>query len=339
MALEKFEYPASGNVTDSWLPTANPIFPEFVNGRDLGIAVEVSAGNKHYAYGAALHSTFFQRVYQNVNESDRAAFENFCSVAGGDYFKFTDERGVPHKVKFAAFAPTWKDAFNDNWSFAFTMRGEMAAPPSLARVPAGLRRDLLFYAPLVADLGAFGRWDVTPTSTLSPLTFAANGVLFDGGDGLSYLENGHALPAQGTIIFACDVTATSGGADAYQFVDAAVLAGSTGFEIVSDANAVRARVFSGGSAVASLTGGAVFVNNTKKTVGLAWQANDFRLVVDGVQVANDTSGAAPTALHGTGIFLGQRSDGSRKLQGHLKDVMIFVRALTSAEIISIQAGL
>jgi hypothetical protein len=48
-------------VTDSWLPTANPVFGDFVNGRDLGIAVEMSAGNKHYAYGSALqHRTTFE---------------------------------------------------------------------------------------------------------------------------------------------------------------------------------------------------------------------------------------------------------------------------------------
>ncbi len=339
MALEKFDYPAVGAATDSCLLSVNPSFADFANGRDLGIATKISAGNKLYGFGAAMHTGIFKRNYQNVPEAERASFENFRSVVGGDYFKFTDERGVPHKAQFADFAPMWQDAFNDNWSFSVNLRAEMAAPPSLRKLSSIFHRDLLFYAPLAVDLGAFGRWDVTPTSTLSPLTFEAHGVLYDGGDGLSYLEAGHILPAAGTIIFACDVTATDGGADAYQFIDAAPLTGSNGLEIVSDSNAIRARVFSGSSTVANLTGGGAFTANVVKKVGLAWQANDFRLIVDGVEVASDSSGAAPAALHGTSLFLGQRSDASRKLAGHLKDVMVLVRALTSAEIISIQGGI
>jgi hypothetical protein len=41
----------------------------------------------------------------------------------------------------------------------------------------------------------------------------------------------------------------------------------------------------------------------------------------------------------TNFFPGQRSNNSRKLFGHLKDLLVLVRALTSAEIATIQAGI
>lgn len=247
MGLEKYEYPASGSVSDSWLPQASPTFADFVNGRDLGIATETSAGNKLYAYGTALHATLFSRTYQCLSEADRAAFENFVSVVGGDDFRFTDERGVPHRVKFASFAPTWRDAFNDFWTVSFSMRGEMIAPPSLKKIPAGLRRDLLFYAPLTTSLGAFGRWNVTPsfvrgsTATyVDPLSglivqaanntprFEANGLLIEGGRTnllLRSQEFDHAAWVKNAAtIVANDTTAPDGTATADRLVESATTA-------------------------------------------------------------------------------------------------------------------
>jgi hypothetical protein len=39
------------------------------------------------------------------------------------------------------------------------------------------------------------------------------------------------------------------------------------------------------------------------------------------------------------MFIRQRSNSSRKLFGHLKDLTVIVRALTNAEIATVQAGI
>lgn len=158
-------------------------------------------------------------------------------------------------------------------------------------------------------------------------------------DDLRITESGHLAPAAGTIIFIADVKVVDTAADAYQLIDAVAAGGATGVEITIDANAVRARVYSGGATVANLTGGGTFTAGVAKKIGLAWQANDFRLVIDGVQVASDSAGAAPTALHGTSIFTAQRADGSRRLIGHMGEVATYDRALSNGEIALAMAAL
>jgi len=338
VSLEKLEYPSSGTVTDSWLPAAAPVFSDFINAKRRGVITRVSAGGQQYSYGTALFSFLFRRAFENIPEADRAGYENFRDVVGGDFLKFTDDRGVPHKVKFDQDEDAFRDAFNDNWDLAFALGEQVKPHPSLKKIPPAYHRDLLFYAPLAANLSTFSRWDGLATTT-GTVTFESHGILLDSGKTLKFLELGHILPPAGTLIFTADVTTVDSGADIYQFFDAADTGGASGLEIVCDGNAVRARVFSGSATVANLTGGGAFSVNVAKKIGLAWQANDFRLVVDGAEVAADASGAAPTALQGTSIFAGQRSNATRKLLGHIKDLAVIVRALSSAEIITIQGGL
>jgi len=507
---ERLDYPISGTVTESWAPSVSPIYGDFVNEKDLALVTSESAGGEIYSQGAARWKYLLRRAFENVSESDRADYENFRGVVGGNFCKFTDERGVPWRVKFVDGKFAFRDAFRDNWQIAHGLRALLAPHPSLKKITNTLRRDLLFYAPLTANLSSFSRWDgaavftrnsigtyldvatgLVKTATANVARFEANGVLIEGArtntclrseefdnaawvkttmtaapddtgtldpaggntaelltataangtiiqdlgtiasaskvfsvylkrktgtgnvqitldngtgwttvtinsstwtrvtkvqtlanpdvgirivtsgdqvwawgaqhedgaafassyiptttaavarpaDDLRFPELGHVLPAAGAAMIVCEVMAIDAAADAYQFLDAAVVGGVNGVEIVSDANAARARAFSGASTVASLTGGGAFVAGTQKKTGLAWQANDFRLVVDGAEVATDSSGAAPVSMHGTSIFLGQRSDGTRRLFGHLRELMVFVRGLTSAEMIAIQGGL
>jgi len=338
VSLEKLEYPISGAVTDSWLPAAAPVFSDFVNAKRRGVLTRVSAGGQPYSYGTALFSYLFRRAFQNIPESDRAAYENFRDVVGGDFLKLTDDRGVPHRVKFDGDEDAFRDAFNDNWDLAFALGEQVKPHPSLKKIPAAYHRDLLFYAPLETNLSTFSRWDGIATTT-GTVTFEANGIKLDSSRTLKFLEQGHILPAAGTIIFLADVTTVDAGADVYQLIDAADVGGANGLEVVIDGNAVRARVFSGSVTVANLTGGGTFSVNTIKKVGIAWQANDFRLIVDGAEVAADSSGAVPAALHGTSLFVGQRSNATRKLLGHIRNLAVIVRALPSAEIVAIQGGL
>lgn len=161
MAIEKFEFPASGTVLETWNPTANPQQPDFINADDLNSSIEESSGSQPYCFGAPYITEFFRRVYDNASEADRARFQNFRRVVGGNPFKFTDEFGIPHKVVFADYQTDYQDKLRDNWGFRFALRAQVRTPPSLSKIPQTLWRDLLFYAPLTTDLAAFGRWDVT----------------------------------------------------------------------------------------------------------------------------------------------------------------------------------
>lgn len=174
-----------------------------------------------------------------------------------------------------------------------------------------------------------------PTSRIA----TAGAIATRNADDLTLGETGHAKPSSGTIIFLVDVGVVDSGADAYQLFDAVAASGTTGVEIVIDGNAVRARVYSGGATVANLTGGAVFTAGVTKKIGLAWQVNDFRLVIDGAQVASDSSGAAPTALHGTTLTVGKRANNTRRLIGHIRKPLTFDVALSSADIITIQSAI
>ena len=64
-------------------------------------------------------------------------------------------------------------------------------------------------------------------------------------------------------------------------------------------------------------------------IALLYKDNDFRLFVNGTQVATDTSGTAPTGLKELAFDLG---DGSNDFYGDVKCVAVFKEALTDAEL-------
>ena len=163
MGLERFDFPATGTATESWAPTSNPIYPEFVNDVDLGVVSKRSAGNKIYNQQSPTVCNYYRRVYRDVPASERDDFENFSRVVGGQPFKFTDEYGIAHRVTFSDFVRSFKDQFHDNWGFGFTLREELAPWPSLSLIPQALRVDLLFFAPLLTGLTAFSRWSPEPS--------------------------------------------------------------------------------------------------------------------------------------------------------------------------------
>lgn len=179
MAIERFDFPAVGTATESWLPDANPLFTDFVNDVDLGVTAKRSAGNRMYHQGTPVVCNYYRRVYANVAASERASFENFRRVVGGQQFKFTDEYGVAHRVTFVEFAMSFKDNLRDNWGFGFTLREELAPWPSLVLIDYTLQKDLLFYAPLVTGLAAMSRWDGAPS-----FARASTATYIDPADGL-----------------------------------------------------------------------------------------------------------------------------------------------------------
>lgn len=191
MGLERFDFPATGTATESWAPTSNPIYPEFVNDVDLGVVSKRSAGNKIYNQQTPTVCNYYRRVYRDVPAAEREDFENFCRVVGGQPFKFTDEYGITHRVTFADFARSFKDQFHDNWGFGFTLREELAPWPSLSLIPQALRNDLLFFAPLKTGLAAFGRWDSAPIFTRASIATyidAASGLVKTVGAGVPRFE-------------------------------------------------------------------------------------------------------------------------------------------------------
>lgn len=202
MALEKLEYPATGTVTESWSPTRNPSYAGAVNEKDMGVAREISAGNKAYTYGSALWTYFIRRAYRSLTDKEKAELENFAGVVGGDEFKFTDHNGVPWKVRFEDFRRAFNPQRGDRWDLDFILRAEVKAAPSFSLIPSQFHRDLLFYAPLRASLDAFSRWD--PTATFARATTAtyrgSNGVLQTAASGAARHEYSAALAALGVLI-------------------------------------------------------------------------------------------------------------------------------------------
>jgi hypothetical protein len=64
-------------------------------------------------------------------------------------------------------------------------------------------------------------------------------------------------------------------------------------------------------------------------IAVVYKDNDFRLFVNGTQVATDTSGSAPTGLKELAFDLG---DGSNDFYGNVKDIKVYNTALSDSEL-------
>lgn len=87
------------------------------------------------------------------------------------------------------------------------------------------------------------------------------------------------------------------------------------FHHEADGNA-RFNVSSGGASVASLNDGFTLTRGVTYVWALVWALNDFRLYRDGVLVASDDAGAAPTAM-ATRIYLGQNASNANQANANL----------------------
>jgi hypothetical protein len=103
MATTKFEYPASGSVTDDFLPSLDPVISGAGETRDLGIISEQSAGAASYRYAEGITRTFFRRTFRKMTATDKANFLTFLAAVQGDVFKFTDVDASEHTVYFSSF--------------------------------------------------------------------------------------------------------------------------------------------------------------------------------------------------------------------------------------------
>lgn len=125
MALEKFEYPATGGVTNSFLPSRNPSYSGTGDALDEGIIQEQSSGLKAYNYAEGIEIKTLRRRYDNMTTAERASYEAFRAAVGGDLFKFTDHAGAAHTVMFAGFQREFTAQRGDRWAFEITMREEL----------------------------------------------------------------------------------------------------------------------------------------------------------------------------------------------------------------------
>ena len=88
------------------------------------------------------------------------------------------------------------------------------------------------------------------------------------------------------------------------------------------------------------SGGSITVNNTQTIstitsltkIAFAYKANDFKIYANGSLIASDTSGAVPTGMDTLGF---DRGDGNDKFFGNTKDVQVYTKALSDAELIKL----
>ena len=101
--------------------------------------------------------------------------------------------------------------------------------------------------------------------------------------------------------------------------------------LLSNGTQVQFVVSSGGSITVNTTQTIATITSGTK-IAFAYKANDFKIYANGLLIASDTSGAAPTGLNTLGL---DRGDGGDNFYGNLKDLKLYNTALTDAELIAL----
>lgn len=125
MALEKFEYPDTGTVTHSWLPTRNPSYDGAPEKREWGVVPEMSSGRKLYLYEEGSSCHYYTRSYERMPLSEWQSFLQFRAAVLGAKLKYTDQAAVAHTVTFESFIDEAKPSPGDRRSWSFTLREEL----------------------------------------------------------------------------------------------------------------------------------------------------------------------------------------------------------------------
>jgi hypothetical protein len=125
VALEKFEYPASGPVTNSWLPTRNPSYDGARPKREWGVVQQISSGKKAYLYEQGITCHYYRRSYKRMAESEWNSYLTFRGVVLGAPIKYTDQAGATHTVTFWDFETEADPSPGDRYSFGFLLREEL----------------------------------------------------------------------------------------------------------------------------------------------------------------------------------------------------------------------
>lgn len=132
MALEKFEFPATGVVTNSFLPSRNadPDEEPNLDERDEGIIPEDSSGKQRYNYDEGVEIKLYRRFFHRHSDSERTSYEAFRAAVRGQKFKFTDFQGAAHTVTFDLFERKFRyERVGEGgvilWSWLVVMREEL----------------------------------------------------------------------------------------------------------------------------------------------------------------------------------------------------------------------
>lgn len=163
---EKFEYPVSGTVTDTWQPSVGADPGQSTIVRDDGVVQEQSSGLGEYRYNEGVRQVGHKLGFVRAALTDRLSFEAFKDLVGGQLFRYTDFLSIVHKVSFAAYRGEYRAEPNaaDLWNFTCELREE-SPPPGLQRVPSTLYADLMFYLRATRGVTAYGRDAVGATFT------------------------------------------------------------------------------------------------------------------------------------------------------------------------------
>jgi hypothetical protein len=94
-----------------------------------------------------------------------------------------------------------------------------------------------------------------------------------------------------------------------------------------NSNSLYAKVFNGGSAVATLIASGVNIANRNK-IAIAYKNNDFSFYVNGVQVGSQTSGTVPSGLANYEFSLA----GNQIFEGNINTSALWKTRLTNAEL-------
>ncbi len=125
MALEKYEYPASGTVTASWYPTRNPTYADFSEKTARGILMDESFGDQVYFYKEGPKVKVHTRKADRFVESEWAGYDAFRDAVGGETFKFTDGAGAAHTVNFIPDDDEATISLGDRRSWKYSMREQL----------------------------------------------------------------------------------------------------------------------------------------------------------------------------------------------------------------------
>jgi hypothetical protein len=124
MALEKYEYPATGGVTNSFLPTRNPEYEGREEEVDEGVIIDQSSGKKAYLYAEGVKIRTIRLRWRHMPVADRSSYETFRDVVGGQKIKYTDWQSVARTVTFAGFVRRFTPSSNDRWHWDDELREE-----------------------------------------------------------------------------------------------------------------------------------------------------------------------------------------------------------------------
>lgn len=125
MALEKFEYPHTGTVTASWLPSRNPSYDGARDKREFGVVPQRSSGNKAYLYEEGLSCHYYTRSYRRMPDSEWLSYLAFKNTVLGAKIKYTDQAGAAHTATFWSWDDEAEPGVGDRRSFSFTLREEL----------------------------------------------------------------------------------------------------------------------------------------------------------------------------------------------------------------------